>query len=97
MIGQGSFGTVISAEQREEKTSNTVPVAIKKTALSDVGSGQEAWQQGALRNIRELRILRLLAGHPNVVHLKGAYTDGEERTMALYLSTYARTLSYTFR
>ncbi|KAK3269285.1 hypothetical protein CYMTET_22268 [Cymbomonas tetramitiformis] len=82
MIGQGSFGTVISAEQREEKTSNTVPVAIKKTALSDVGSGQEAWQQGALRNIRELRILRLLAGHPNVVHLKGAYTDGEERTMA---------------
>eukprot|EP00854_Cymbomonas_tetramitiformis_P025080 gene25080-30600_t len=38
MIGQGSFGTVISAEQRE--------------------------------------------GHPNVVHLKGAYTDGEERTMA---------------
>merc|ERR1712127_942240 len=56
LVGQGAFGCVVAAER-----ANGEKVAIKKVA--NTGSDKTATK----RLLRELRFLRHLRGHPNVI------------------------------
>ena len=59
VVGKGAFGYVIAADC--STTGNKVAIKKVKSALSD--------RAAALRLLREVRFLRQLRGHPNVISL----------------------------
>jgi serine/threonine protein kinase len=60
IIGKGAFGHVIAAECNH--TGSKVAIKKIKNATSD--------RVAALRLLREMRFLRQLRGHPNVINLQ---------------------------
>ena len=59
VVGKGAFGYVIAADCNI--TGNKVAIKKVKSALSD--------RAAALRLLREVRFLRQLRGHPNVINM----------------------------
>ena len=77
LIGQGAFGCVVAADR-----SDGDKVAIKKVA--NTGSDKTA----AKRLLRELRFLRHLRGHPNVVSIEDVIvTRNHESRLDVYIVT----------
>mmetsp|Transcript_88777 Transcript_88777/g.223516 ORF Transcript_88777/g.223516 Transcript_88777/m.223516 type:complete len:376 (-) Transcript_88777:188-1315(-) len=70
ILGKGSFGVVYQA--RIVETSETV--AIKSIRTHAIGEG--AFKQLSGEKDREVQILKELEGHPNIVHLRGAFLSG---------------------
>ena len=77
LIGQGAFGCVVAADR-----SDGDKVAIKKVA--NTGSDKTA----AKRLLRELRFLRHLRGHPNVVSIEDVIVlRNHESRLDVYIVT----------
>jgi serine/threonine protein kinase len=80
VIGKGAFGYVIAAECTA--TGNKVAIKKVKSAMSD--------RVGALRLLREVRFLRQLRGHPNVITLVDVLLSDGDRQVPTPLTHTAR-------
>ena len=76
VIGKGAFGFVIAAECTA--TGNKVAIKKVKSALSD--------RVAALRLLREVRFLRQLRGHPNVITLVDVLLSESQRQVPTSLT-----------
>jgi len=75
LIGQGAFGSVVAGERDGR------PVAIKK--VCNAGGDKTA----AKRLLREIRFLRHLRGHPNVISVEDVVVRWHKSTMDVYIVT----------
>merc|ERR1712216_475836 len=77
LVGQGAFGCVVAAERV-----NGEKVAIKKVA--NTGSDKTATK----RLLRELRFLRHLRGHPNVISVEDVVVQrNKDERLDVYIVT----------
>jgi len=76
MIGQGAFGCVVAGERADG-----MKVAIKK--LANAGADKTA----AKRLLRELRFLRHLRGHPNIVNMEDVVLRRADSKLDVYIMT----------
>uniref|UniRef100_A0A7S1TTR8 Protein kinase domain-containing protein n=1 Tax=Phaeomonas parva TaxID=124430 RepID=A0A7S1TTR8_9STRA len=78
VIGKGSYGVVASAERREEDGS-TKKVAIKRLRPM----AKDSWD--ARHTLREIRIMRLIGWHPNVIDLVDLSLNYAQDELYIYM------------
>jgi serine/threonine protein kinase len=76
VIGKGAFGFVVSAECC--RTGTKVAIKKIKNATSD--------RIAALRLLREMRFLRALRGHPNVINIQDVLVSPSQQVFSFLLA-----------
>jgi hypothetical protein len=83
LIGHGAFAKVMVCTPRRGPGANSEQLAVKVLTKS-TGEKAEEQRQGI---VKEIAIMRLLSGHPNVVRLHRVYEDATSYKLVMELCT----------